>query len=189
MTRIRTIGEKEATGKLKSVYERISARRGGVADLLKAQSLMPQTVEDHFNLYKTLMFETRETGISRRLLETAAVAVSVANRCEYCINHHSVPLMKLVKNENIVKALRDEDNQQLSALLPGKELLVVQLARTVTREPWKLTDDHIAKLEEAGYDHRQILHLILVINYFNFVNRNVLALGVELEEDFEKTCI
>jgi hypothetical protein len=28
----------------------------------------------------------------------------------------------------------------------------------------------------------------LVINYFNFVNRNVLALGVELEPDHETKC-
>jgi len=38
-------------------------------------------------------------------------------------------------------------------------------------------------LRNAGFSDSAILDTGLVISYFNFVNRMVLSLGVELEED------
>ncbi len=37
-------------------------------------------------------------------------------------------------------------------------------------------------LKETGLDDRAILDATLVVAYFNFVNRMVLSLGVQLEE-------
>jgi alkylhydroperoxidase family enzyme len=41
----------------------------------------------------------------------------------------------------------------------------------------------VEKLRELGASDRAILDADLVIAYFNFVNRLVLGLGVELEDD------
>ena len=42
--------------------------------------------------------------------------------------------------------------------------------------------DYTLALKEAGLSDEAILDVALVTSYFNFVNRMVMALGVELEE-------
>ena len=51
-------------------------------------------------------------------------------------------------------------------------ILLATIARCDSARRWSLK-----------FSDREILDATLVISYFNFVNRNVLALGVELEED------
>lgn len=51
----------------------------------------------------------------------------------------------------------------------------------LTREPWAVTEDDIAKLRRAGWSDSAILDLNLVASYYNFVNRLADGLGVPLE--------
>jgi len=184
MSRIETISPKSADGELKEIYQTIKSSRGEVANVLTLHSLMPQTLEDHYNLYKTLMFKSRFTGLSRKLLEMIAVIVSSTNECNYCIEHHSLPLSELVKDETLLKAIKIRDWYTLVRELDEKELIVLFLAEKIAKSPNKKSKNEIDEMKTAGYTDQQILHIILVINYFNFVNRNVLALDIQLENNF-----
>ena len=79
--RIKIISESEADGDLKSMYDEIADKRGGVSEVINIHSLLPKTMRDHMNLYMTLMFEQRHTGIKRKQLEMMAVTVSAVNQC------------------------------------------------------------------------------------------------------------
>ena len=58
-----------------------------------------------------------------------------------------------------------------------------ELAWKLTMEPGALTnDDHLKALRELGQTDQAILDATLIISYFNFVNRLVMGLGVQLEE-------
>jgi len=188
MARITTINESEATGYLSELYERVADQRGGVSNVLKIQSLLPKTLSDHFNLYKTLMFATKTTGLPRKLLEMVAVIVSATNNCSYCVKHHSEPLYRLIKNGRLVEALQKRDWESLSQLVDQKTLAALSLAEKVTGRITEVAAGDIDRLKSLGYSDIQILHLVLVINYFNFVNRNVLVLGVELESNYPEMC-
>lgn len=187
MPRIKVITDSEASSELKALYERIGIERGGVADVLKIQSLLPETLEDHFNLYYTLMFDLRRTGLKRDLLESIAVVVSAANKCDYCVSHHSKPLNRLIKDKELVDAIRWLDWSFLIDHMDERTYVVLRLAHKITIEPADVTDNDIDELKEMDYNDDQILQIVLLTNYFNFVNRNVLALGVELELDYDKT--
>ncbi|NOY06831.1 MAG: peroxidase-related enzyme [Chlorobi bacterium] len=187
MAFIPMIHEEEAQGDLRFLYGQIAGNRGGVADVLKIHSLLPETMQAHFDLYKTIMFGLRRTGLSRRLLEMIGVVVSSCNECRYCVEHHSQPLRAMGLTERTIEALRHCRWEDMGEL-PVKERLVLRHAVKITREPASISATDIEELREAGYSDEQILHLTLVASYFNFVNRNVMALGVQLEEGFEKTC-
>lgn len=59
-----------------------------------------------------------------------------------------------------------------------------EYAEVLTGEPGRAgAEDLTIKLREQGFEDRAILDATLVIAYFNFVNRIVLSLGVELEEN------
>ncbi len=81
MSWIRRIDEPEAEGKLRRLYERIAGARGDVANILKVQSLHPEGLEAHFELYCTLMFGP--SPLSRVQREMLATAVSLWNGCHY----------------------------------------------------------------------------------------------------------
>lgn len=78
---IKTIDEKAASGLLKEVYQSIAGKSGGVAHILKSQSLHPSALKNHYGLYRTLMFGP--SPLSRAEREMVAVVVSATNGCHY----------------------------------------------------------------------------------------------------------
>ncbi len=79
---IKTMGPQEARGELKAIYKANWDRQnGGVDHILQIHSLHPQTLLDHLQLYKTLMFGT--SPLSRAQREMIAIVVSSINDCVY----------------------------------------------------------------------------------------------------------
>jgi alkylhydroperoxidase family enzyme len=76
------VDEDKAEDKLAKLYDKLT-RSGNneLAHVLKVQSLNPDLLEDHFKLYKTIMFG--RTNISRRQREMIATVVSDVNECHY----------------------------------------------------------------------------------------------------------
>ena len=71
-----------------------------------------------------------------------------------------------------------------NAQLQKEEEKLCEYAIQLTKNPGESQDGvMIGKLKEAGFTDRVILDASLVVAYFNFVNRLVLGLGIELEAD------
>ena len=81
MTAIRTIDESDATGPLAELYRRLAGSDGRVANILKSQSLSPETLETHYAFYRALMFGPGP--LSRAQRELLGVVTSAVNRCDY----------------------------------------------------------------------------------------------------------
>ena len=175
---IETIGPDRAEGELKQIYDELLASRGRLASVHTIQSLNPESITRHMDLYMTLMFG--KSPLSRECREMLAVVVSSANRCPYCIAHHSQALLHHWKDPERVRALVEDFT---TVDLDGRDELLCALADALTREPSGITEvGMIAPLKETGNSDRAILDAVLVISYFNFVNRIVMGLGVELED-------
>lgn len=78
---IETIAPSEASGLLEEVYAGVAGRSGSVANIIGCQSLHPEAMRDHYDLYRTIMFS--RGALSRADREAIAVAVSAANGCHY----------------------------------------------------------------------------------------------------------
>ncbi len=179
MAYIRIIELEEAEGKLKEIYQHLADTRGKLADIHKIQSLNPESIVRHMDLYMTVMFG--KSPLTRAQREMIAVVVSVVNGCEYCQLHHLEALKHFWKDDEKTKALQKDYR---SAGLSPADFLLFQYAETLTRKPdSKISEDYIAKMKNANFDDRSILDAALVIAYFNFVNRLVLGLGVEPEKE------
>lgn len=179
MPYIDVIEPEEATGDLKDIYDEVVRSRGKLADVHKIQSLNPRTIVTHMEFYLSIMFG--QSPLDRVEREVMAVVVSSANNCEYCINHHASAVAHYWKDDDRVELLKKDYKL---AELNEKEIALAGYAWELSRNPGKAEDDGLVKqLRDAGFDDRSILDATLVIGYFNFVNRMVLALGVNLEED------
>ncbi len=179
MAYIQTQSYETAEGRLKEIYDDILQKRGKLAEIHKLQSLHPETIVQHMELYMELMFG--KSPLKRKQREMMAVVVSAYNNCEYCIEHHSAALRHFWQDEDQVDDLQ-EDYHLLGLSHADKSLC--DYARDLTINPGEVGEaNHIQPMREAGWDDRAILDAAMVIAYFNFVNRLVLGLGVPLEED------
>lgn len=179
MSRIHVIPPEEATGQLKEIYNELMEKRGKIAEVHKIQSLRPKSIMKHMDLYLEIMFSKSE--LSRAEREMMAVIVSVNNQCEYCWLHHGEALNHYWKDQEKINRLI---NNFQDAGLSDRHLALCYFARELTINPANFEDDScIEWLKEKGFDDHAILDATLVVSYFNFVNRMVLALGVEANED------
>ena len=87
MPHIEIIQPEQATGELKEIYRNLEESRGKVAEVHKIQSLNPESIVNHMDLYMTVMFG--RSPLKRVQREMIAVVVSKANGCLYCQVHHS----------------------------------------------------------------------------------------------------
>lgn len=179
MAFIKVIDHPESEGRLREIYDDLIKSRGKLAEVHKIQSLNPETIVNHMDLYISIMFG--RSPLRRYQREMIAVVVSAGNNCEYCIAHHGEALNHFWKDDKRVHSLA-EDFQ--NAGLESSDLALCDYAWDLTTNPGEYTEGrHIVPLRNCGFDDRAILDATLVIGYFNFVNRIVLGLGVPLEED------
>lgn len=174
--------EAEPGSELAAFYERVGAERGNVANVHRVSSLHPPLAESHLDLYMALMYD-REAGLDRRRREMIAVAVSAANECEYCVQHHSEALVKYEDDEELVRALGQDPD---AVALDGADRALVDYALRLTRTPGDVDEKHVDELREQGFDDEDALNAAAVTSYFNFVNRLNLGLGAELEAEEER---
>lgn len=182
MTWITTVPLIDASGEFAEIYAAIASARGGVAAVHQAQSLNPRAMQAHLELYKAIVFA--RSSLSRIARERIAVVVSHANGCVYCVNHHAAALRSLGDDTLVVASLMQGD----LSLLEGPERTLLSWAYRGVVMPSNATQGDVHELRAAGFDDRAILDATLTIAYFSFVNRIVLLLGVELEQQFETTC-
>lgn len=178
MAHINIIEHEEADGILKEIYDDLVKTRGKLAEVHKIQSLNPETIVAHMELYMKIMFG--KSPLRRYQREMIAVVVSVTNNCLYCTTHHAEAVRHFWKDEiKVSQLIEDYTTLDLSPI----DLSLCHLAKQLTQNPSN-TDQatYLQPLKDLGVDDRAILDATLVIAYFNFVNRIVLGLGVHLEE-------
>ncbi len=178
MAWIKTIHENDATGSLKNIYEDAGEKRGKLSNILRVHSLNPKALEDHLNLYMTLMF--KKSGLRRFEKEMIAVLVSVSNQCEYCIEHHAVALNQYWKDSGKIEQFKQDYK---SIVLEERQRFMLEYAKKLTTEPLATSEDDILAMRNAGFSDEDILEINMIVSYFNFVNRIALGLGVKSNHD------
>jgi uncharacterized peroxidase-related enzyme len=177
MAWIDTVPPGGASGELRSLYDELERKRGKVAHILQVQSLRPAALKAHADLYMDLMFASG--GLARRERELIAVAVSRANRCDYCVAHHREALARYVTDPEFLDALSH------GATPPGatdRERALATYAAKLTSRPGDATQEDVEALRAAGLGDEDVLLANLIVAYFNFVNRIALGLGVAFDD-------
>lgn len=166
MSRIKVVDYKSATGRLKEIYDELISERGKLADVHTIQSLRPESIVKHMDLYLEIMFS--HSDLSRSQREMMAVMLSVANGCAYCQSHHTQALNHYWKDPvRIASLVRD----YATAVLSEKDSALCRFAFHLTRSPEEHEhSDYTCSLKEQGFSDQAILDATLVIAYFNFVS-------------------
>jgi uncharacterized peroxidase-related enzyme len=181
MAWIKTIDFDNAEGKLKQIYKRVAGPSGKIDHILMSHSLRPHTLEGHMKLYKNVLHHSANEH-PKALLEALGVYVSMLNDCSYCVEHHYQGYKRLLNDSNRAQAVRNAmENDNLSSVFDENECHLFNYAKTLTKTPTLISKATIEQLRTAGWDDGKILEANQVIAYFNYANRTVLGLGVDLE--------
>ncbi|TVR16379.1 MAG: peroxidase [Balneolaceae bacterium] len=178
MAYIKTISPENAEGNLKQIYRDLETSRGKIAEINKIQSLNPEALVAHMELYMAIMFG--KSPLKRYQREMIGVVTSVANRCTYCVNHHEQALLAYWKERSKTKLLIS-NRSELD--LSQTDHLLCNLAEKLTLNQSQVYSEDVRIMQNAGIEDRAILDAVQVIAYFNFVNRMVLGLGAEFSEE------
>ena len=100
MTWIETVPYEAATGRLKTLYDRVKGPDDNVDNIMMAHSLRPHSMEGHMGLYKSVLHHPRNQ-LPKRYLETLGVYVSLLNECRYCVEHHFAGMARLLDDDDI----------------------------------------------------------------------------------------
>jgi AhpD family alkylhydroperoxidase len=106
MTVFKTISEKDATGKVKKIYEEIKAVRKitEIPNFWKTLANQPDNLERTWNSLQQIMKKGALDLITKELIY---VAVSITNSCEYCIKSHSLAAKKKGASDEMLKEMID----------------------------------------------------------------------------------
>lgn len=178
MAWIDEIEPEDAEGELRDIYDELLEKRGKIANILKVHSLKPGALQAHLDLYMQVVFG--RSKLSRGEREMIAVAVSRANNCDYCVNHHLEALARYEKDEARLTQLGIDYRK---ADLSERHFAMLDYVTRLTSQPSAVTETCVEHLREAGFSDRDILDMNLVAAYFNFVNRIALGLGVDFNEN------
>ncbi len=183
MSWIDVITYEKATGKLKKLYERVKGPNNNVDNIMLAHSLRPHTMDGHMTLYKNVLHNSNNT-IPKWFLETIGVYVSYLNNCDYCVEHHSLGLKRLLKNDQKFHKIRlNLQSHLFCEIFDIKYEKALNYSKLLTLNPVLVSKMEIDGLIDVGFTHGEILEINQVVAYFNYANRTVLGLGVDVEGD------
>ncbi len=184
MSWIKTIAYSDATGRLKTLYDRIKGPDNNVDNIMMAHSLRPHTMDGHMAIYKNVLHHSANT-VPKWFLETIGVWVSLLNNCTYCVDHHFAGLTRLLADDARAASLRDMLDNDLrgKSVLQAREIAALNYARTLTLRAGDMKKSDVDVLQRAGWSDGEILEINQVTAYFNYANRTVLGLGCSTSGD------
>ena len=183
MSWIKSIPFEDAEGALKKTYDRIAGKDGRIDNVLSVHSLRPHTLQGHMALYKSVLHHAGNT-LPREFLETLGIYVSHLNHCAYCVAHHLEGLRRLLKDNEMAETIHTAlKRQDFDLVFDNSQQAALTYARKLTLHPQEIEEHDFIALKNAELGDGEILEINQVVSYFNYVNRNVLGLGVSIAGD------
>lgn len=156
-----------------------SLRKGAsLLDLFKAY---PETSEPLIQFHEALL--RRPSPFTEGERELIAAYVSGLNHCRYCHGVHAATAEILGTAQTAIVGALDDIN---SSPVSEKMKPVLRYAQKLTVKPSSLTQADADEIFAAGWPNDALYYTVAVTALFNFMNRLVEGMGIELEPSYIK---
>ena len=181
MSWIHMIPLEKATGKLKQLYNRIKKPDNSIDHVLQIHSLRPHTLNGHLSLYKNVLHHP-DNSLELWFLELIGTYTSYLNQCDYCFEHHFKGMKTALANDTLAYQIKTAvPNNAFDMILTKKQCALLHYSKILTLSPTELDKSYIDKIKALDVSDGELLEVNQVVAYFNYANRTVLGLGVQLE--------
>ncbi len=182
MTWIDTVPYDQATGRLKTLYDRVKGPDDNVDNIMMSHSLRPHTMEAHMTIYKYVLHHSANQ-VPKWFLECIGVLVSHLNGCGYCFDHHYAGMARLIGDQPRAEAMKTAIVSGDRGLFDAAQAAALAYAEKLNQNCAAMAQTDVEALRAAGWSDGEILEINQVTAYFGYANRTVLGLGVSTEGD------
>jgi uncharacterized peroxidase-related enzyme len=175
MARVSHVSSEQVPAEHRAFYEKVLAY-GPFANQLGAIAHRPPIMNHTYGM----LLELREEGVlPRRYLELALVAVSLVNKCEYCVTHHA-PFLSVegISPAGCETLLDFENHPELDEV----DKLVVEYSIKLTNDFHRVRDSMFDRLK-AHFTEPQIVELTWRAALCGAFNRFNDVLQLDIEEE------
>ena len=104
MTVFNKISDKEASGKVKEIFDEIKEARQitEIPNFWKTMANSPETLE---RTWRSLQQVMKKGALAPEIKELIYVAVSITNACEYCIKSHTLTAKKKGATDEMINEM------------------------------------------------------------------------------------
>ena len=104
MTVFKKISDKEASGKVKEIFDEIKEARQitEIPNFWKTMANSPETLE---RTWRSLQQVMNKGALAPEIKELIYVAVSITNACEYCIKSHTLAAKKKGATDEMINEM------------------------------------------------------------------------------------
>ena len=104
MTVFKKISDKEASGKVKEIFDEIKKARQitEIPNFWKTMANSPETLE---RTWRSLQQVMKKGALAPEIKELIYVAVSITNACEYCIKSHTLAAKKKGATDEMINEM------------------------------------------------------------------------------------
>ena len=157
---------------VRALLQKAEGRLGFCPNVFRAYAWRPSHFLKWFAHYNEIM--TGPSGLTRAEREMISVAVSMQNRCLYCLVAHGATLRQLTGDP--VLADRITLDYRRAGLAP-RERAMLDYALKITSRMEDCSADDIEQLKGHGFADEEIWDIAEVASMFNYTNRLAAATG------------
>jgi len=161
--------EKEEAGEIAGeVYKNFEEKTGSVPQWVKVMAHNPEIAKEFTELFEVVM---KQGEIKPELKWKIAYTISDMLKCPFCVNVTEKMLKKFgAKEKELEKIKKIKD-------LPEEEAKVLELVKDVTVDG-HLDNPVIFDQLKEKFSNKEIIEIISVIGFFNYINRFNNSLGI-----------
>ena len=140
-----------------------------------SQTQRPDLLRSTWELVKGVLVEGQLPPTVKQMI---AMTVSMQNNCRYCTVTHTGALESMgVSPEIIENCATDPD----FSLVPLAQRAILKFALKAAREPNDVTDEDIACLRQNGLNDPEIMEVVMMAAFTNFINTWADVAGIALD--------
>jgi uncharacterized peroxidase-related enzyme len=175
VTRIAHVGDEEASEGVETIFEAAEEQFGLIPNIARTMG-HSDAVADGFVGTEGELFGSGELG--HELLEKVGVAVSAANDCSYCVDAHSLSLLRNVDaTEEEIEAITTGQFGELSE----REATATAFAAAAADDPQTIDDDLYEDLT-GEFSDTEITEIVGTAALFEGINLFADALDVDPDQ-------
>jgi len=175
VTRIAHVGDEEASERVETIFEAAEEQFGLIPNIARTMG-HSDAVADGFVGTEGELFGSGELG--HELLEKVGVAVSAANDCSYCVDAHSLSLLRNVDaTEEEIEAITTGQFGELSE----REATATAFAAAAADDPQTIDDDLYEDLT-GEFSDTEITEIVGTAALFEGINLFADALDVDPDQ-------
>jgi len=152
MPLIHTVSPDQAQGRVKEIYDQVTAAFGHIPNAMQIWSSSPELLAKQ---WQSIGYYMQHPTLSFPLLAMMRMLVSQNTHCEYCVGFNESMLINVAKLT--LEQVNEAKRNPASAPLPEKDKAMLLFVLKATRDSNSVKAEDLAALKTLGWNDGEIL--------------------------------